>query len=176
MLLKKGTPLLSCSSPLDTERLLSGHFTAFCSPGWTAPVLSACPHGRDVPSLGWFFWLSSEHAPTGSHLFCTEDSISGCSSPGEASPAQRGRITSLILLALFLSIQDMAGFLGCEGTLLAHGQLVTYQYTQVFYGRASSLQPQACIDSGSCHKSGAKPHTWICWTSWGSPGPTAQVF
>jgi len=30
----------------------------------------------------------------------------------------------------------MAGFLGCEGTLLAHGQLVTYQYPQVFYGRA----------------------------------------
>jgi len=33
-------PLLSCSSPVDTERLLSAHSTAFSSPGCTATALS----------------------------------------------------------------------------------------------------------------------------------------
>ena len=34
-------PLLSCSSPSDIERSLSGHLGAFSSLGWTAPALSA---------------------------------------------------------------------------------------------------------------------------------------
>jgi len=29
----------------------------------------------------------------------------------------------------------MVGFLGCESTLLAHGQLAIHQYTQVLFGR-----------------------------------------
>ena len=47
-------PLLSCSSSLDTERLLSGHLTTFSSPGWTAPAPLACPHRIGLPSLGSF--------------------------------------------------------------------------------------------------------------------------
>ena len=33
--------------------------------------------------------------------------------------------------------QDMVVFLGCEGTLPSHVQLSTYQYPQVFFGRAA---------------------------------------
>ena len=63
-------PLLSWCSPLDTDRLLSGHLTAFSSSGCTAPALSACSHRRGVPSLGSFLWLSSGCAPAGLCLFC----------------------------------------------------------------------------------------------------------
>ena len=51
-------------------------------------LLSDCCHRRGVPSLGLFSWPSSGHATTGPHLSCTEDSTSGCSIPGETSPAQ----------------------------------------------------------------------------------------
>ena len=36
----------------------------------------------------------------------------------------------------FDAVQDMVGFLGCEGTLLAHVQLTIYQYTQIFLNKA----------------------------------------
>jgi len=50
-LLKSLLPL-SCSSPLDNERPLSGHLGALSSPGWTAPSLSVYPSRRGAPSLG----------------------------------------------------------------------------------------------------------------------------
>ena len=34
------------------------------------------------------------------------------------------------------AVQDTVGFLGCEGTLLAHVQLPIHQYPQVLFGRA----------------------------------------
>jgi len=36
----------------------------------------------------------------------------------------------------FDAAQDMVGFLGCEGTLLAHVQLAVHQYSQVLLSRA----------------------------------------
>ena len=38
------------------------------------------------------------------------------------------------------------------------------------HGCAYSFHPPARTDSGSCPDSGARHCTWICWTSWGSPG------
>jgi len=52
-LLKSLSP--SYSPPLDTKRPLLALPGPFCSPGWTAPALSACPCRRGVPSLGSFF-------------------------------------------------------------------------------------------------------------------------
>jgi len=40
----------------------------------------------------------------------------------------------------FDASQDTFGFLGCEGTLLAHVQLPTHQYPQVLFGK-SVLHP-----------------------------------
>ena len=59
-------PLLKSLSPsfLYIEEPVSGHLTAFSSPGWTAPALSAYPHRRGVPSLGSFLWPFSGCAPT----------------------------------------------------------------------------------------------------------------
>jgi len=37
----------------------------------------------------------------------------------------------------FDAAQDMVFFLGCKGTLLAHGQIPIHQYTQVFFGRVA---------------------------------------
>jgi len=53
--------------------------------------------------------------------------------------------------------QDMVGFQGCEGTLLAHVQLPIHQYLQVFFGRAalnpviSQLIPAMGIASTQVH-------------------------
>ena len=84
----RACPLLSCSSPLDTERLLSGHFRTFLSPGLTAPAFSACPHRRDVPFCVSFLWPFSGRTPIGLCLSCTEDSTSGLNTQNEASPVQ----------------------------------------------------------------------------------------
>ena len=70
---KESVPFFPVSSPLDTERLLSGHFAAFSSPGWTAPTLSACLHGRGVPSLASFWCPSSGCTPTGLCFSFTEE-------------------------------------------------------------------------------------------------------
>ena len=47
-----------------------------------------CPHRGGVPPFGSFLWPSSGCTQTGLCLSCMEDSTSGCSTPGEASPAQ----------------------------------------------------------------------------------------
>ena len=88
-------PLLSFSLP---ERPLSGLPGAFSCPDWTAPAPSACPCREGFPSLGSFLWLLSGSAPTGSHLYCMEDSMSGRSTPGEASPMQSRKAGSPLLL------------------------------------------------------------------------------
>jgi len=81
--LLKSLPFLSCSSPLDIERLLSDHLRAFYSPSWTAPALLASPYRRGVPSLGSFLLPCSGHTPTVLCLSCTESST-----PNEASPLE----------------------------------------------------------------------------------------
>jgi len=50
-------------------------------------------------------WLSSGPAPTGPCLSCAEGSRAGCRTPGGVSPEQKGRITSLDLLATLLLMQ-----------------------------------------------------------------------
>lgn len=69
--------------------------------------------------------------------------------------------------------QDMVDLLGCEGPLLVHGQLPIHP--QVPCGSAPSLHSPVCTDSRSYHNPGARPCIWVNWTSWGSPGPTAQA-
>jgi len=42
-------------------------------------------------------------------------------------------------------------------------------------GCTQSFLPPACISREGCLDPGARSCSWICWTSWGSPGPTAQA-
>ena len=64
---------------------------------------------------------------------------------------------------------------GLQGHNTTSCTAAIHQYTQVLFSRAvvSFLHCPACTDSGDCHDPGARPYPWICWTSWGSPGPTA---
>ena len=87
-ILLKSLTLLSYSPPLDSEMPLSGPLGTLFSLGCTAPALSGCPHRRGVPSIGPFLWPSSGCTQTVLCLSCTEDSISGRSTPCEASPSQ----------------------------------------------------------------------------------------
>ena len=74
----------------------------------------------------------------------------------------------------FDAAQDTTGFLACEGTLLVRVQLDIHP-RHFLQGCAPPSHPPACTDSRGCRDSGARPCTWICWTSWSSPGPTARA-
>jgi len=106
---------------------------------------------------------------------------SGCSTP-EVRPHQH-RVEgqdhlppSTCWHVSFDATQDTFGFLGWEGTLLSHVQFPIHQYSRVFFwqGSARSFPPPACTGSKGCLDSGARPCTWICWTSWGSPASNAK--
>ena len=43
-------------------------------------------------------------------------------------------------------------------------------------GYALSLHLPPCITIGGCCNPGARFCMWLCWSSWSSPGPTAQAF
>jgi len=92
------------------------------------------------------------------------------------STEQRGRIISLKLLTILLLMQPGYSWLsGLWGHIAgsnpaSHPPVPSSPFWQ---GCAQSCHPPACIDSWGCLNSGAKPCTCICWTSWGSPGPTA---
>jgi len=108
----------------------------FSSGDWIALALSACPCKGGVSSLGSFLWPLSGHAPTGPHLSCMEHSKSGHSTPGEGSPAlSRGAGSPPLTCwpCFFGAVQDAVGFLGCEGTLLAHVQLDIHWYSQALF-------------------------------------------
>jgi len=72
---------------------------------------------------------------------------------GLTSAEQRGRITSLELLATLLptQTQDTVGFLGCEGTLLAHVQLPCTSISKSFSARLCSVSfiPQLVLIAGN---------------------------
>ena len=53
-----------------------------------SPSSLSLSHRKAVPSFGSFLWPPSGCAPIGLCHSYTEDSISGCSTPGEASPEQ----------------------------------------------------------------------------------------
>lgn len=58
------------------------------------------------------------------------------------------------------------GFLGHSGTLLAHGQSVVHQDTQVFSAEfLSSRSPLSCIDACNYSFPGARLYSCSCWTS-----------
>ena len=88
-MINETSTLLSCSSPLEIERLLSCHLAAFSSPGWTFPALSLSFHLCGTPGvfhlLDHFLWPSTGCTPVGLYLSCTEVSTSGCSTSGEVS-------------------------------------------------------------------------------------------
>jgi len=79
--------------------------------------------------------------------------------------------------ASFDAVQNTVDFLGCEDTVLVHVQFPIHQYPQILFwhGCASSFYPPACTDSRGCHGPGARPCTWICWTSWDSPQSTPRA-
>lgn len=60
---------------------------------------------------------------------------------------QRGRITSLALLASQLLMQDTVGILGCECTLLVHVELLVHQQPQ---GHFQSTLCPVCICTCDC--------------------------
>ena len=72
------------------------------------------------------------------------DSTSGRSAPGELS--QHRAEGQDPLPYLFDAAQDTVGFLGCEGTLLAHVQLSTTTPRPFKQGCALSFHPPAGID------------------------------
>ena len=57
--------------------------------------------------------------------------------------------------------QDMVGFLGCKGTLLAHVQLLIHQYPQVFFSRAvlNPYIPRLVLIVGVATM---QVQTWLC--------------
>ena len=183
-ILLKISSLPSCSSPLDTERLLSSHLGAFSSSDWTVPAHTACPHKRGVPCLGSFVRHSSGHSPTGLCLSCPENSTSGCSTPGENTPTHSRGAGSppstcwplFFFFFFFYPAQNMVSFLVCKGTLLANVQLVTPVPPSLFWmGCAQPFHLPACIGNEGFLDPSARAFVWICWTLWGSPGPTAQA-
>ena len=68
--------------------------------------------------------------------------------------------------ASFGAAQGMVGFLGCEGTLLAHVQLAIHKYPQVFLGRAvlKTFIPKLVLIVGA-EASQLQDFSWICRTS-----------
>ena len=176
--LLKSLPLRSHRHPLDIKRSLSGLPRALSSPGWTAPDLSACPHREGVPSIGSFLWSSSGCSLTGPHLSCTEDFTPRHSMPGEVSPAQsRGAESppSICWPCYFWCSPGYGWLSGLQGHIA--GSCPAYHPPlppRPFWQRCSpSLYPPACTTGRGCHNPGARPCTWIYWTSWCSPGPTA---
>ena len=56
--LKRAWPHSFDSRPLGIYKHWSDPLSAFSSPGWTVPVLSACPHTGGAPSPSLFLWSS----------------------------------------------------------------------------------------------------------------------
>jgi len=156
---KESVHFFLTASPLDPERLLLGLPGAFSR--LNSPSSLSLPSQGRCSILRSFLWPSSGCAITGSHLFCTEDSISGCSTLGEVSPVQRdgqSHFPQPAYHAAIAAAQDMVCFLGCEGTLLAHVQLPIHQYPHVLSGSAAlhPYVPPTCTDKRSCHNLGEK--------------------
>ena len=133
---------------------MSHCLAAFHSLGWTAPSLSAYLHRRDISSLRPFRWLFSGCSLRSLCLFCTENSTS------EHILQVRSHQCRVEGQDLFLwptghisfdAAQDRVGFLGLEGTFLAHVQLAIHQYPQVLLSRAVIYPffPQLALSVGA---------------------------
>ena len=109
--------------------------------------LSASPCRRGIQSLGSFLWASTS-SPVGPHLSYTEDSTSGCSTPGEVSPP------SPCWSCLFWCSPGY-GCLMVAWAVRAHFWFMSSCHPPVFpspfwQSWALSFHPPACIDSGVC--------------------------
>ena len=111
----------SCTS--DIYKHWSDPLTVFSFLGWTDSGLSVFLCTGGAPGTLPFLWLSSGLCLGDPCLLWTEGPQTGHSVLNVASPEQRGRITSLDLLAMLLlnAPQDPFGLLGHMCTLLAHG-------------------------------------------------------
>jgi len=133
---------------------------------------SACLHRGGVPSLGSFLWPSSGYAPTGPCLSYWGLHIwTPYSRWGLTSAEQKGRITSLHLLATLLLMQpriQLAFWPVTTHYWLMSSLPSTSPLSPFQQGYVLCFHPPACADSGGCHDPGARPCTWTCSTSWGS--------
>ena len=137
--------------PVAPLWILTGHYKVTSEPSL---LQAEQPHlsqpllvGEVIHPLDHFLWSSLGCTPTGSYLSCTEDSTCGRSTPGEASQGRaegQDHLSQPVGHTAFDAAQDMVGFLGCEGTLLAHVQLPIHQHQQVLFGRAV-LNPFSCV-------------------------------
>ena len=138
---------------------------------------SACLHRGGVPSLGSFLWPSSGYAPTGPCLSYWGLHIwTQYSRWGLTSAEQKGRITSLHLLATLLLMQPRIQL--AFWTARAHRWLMSNlpsTSTPMFFLQVCTQSLQPCTDSGGSHDRGARHCTWTCWIFWGSLGPTDQA-
>jgi len=109
-------------------------------------------------------------------LSCTVDSLCGRNTP-EASPVQSRKAESppwTMLLLMQPRIWLLSGLWGhITGSCSASNPPVPVSSFQ--QSCAQCFHPLACICCGGCLNPGTGPCTWICWTSWGSPGPTVHV-
>jgi len=97
------------------------------------------------------------------------------SKSGLTSAEQRDKITSFALLAVLLLLPPRIQL--AFGAHCWHmSRLPSTSIPGPFWkGCAPSLHPPVCTDSGDCYNPGARPCIWVCWTSWGSPGPTSPA-
>ena len=119
----------------------------------------------------YFVVLLWMHSNRSVFLSCTEDSTSGLSIPGEASPTQsRGAVLPLLICwAHFFSCSPGYGWLsGLWGHIVgscaaSHPPVPPGPLQQ---GSALTFCPAACTASDGCYNPNARPCTWLCWTSW----------
>jgi len=105
---------------------------------------------------------------------------SGCSTPGEASPAQSRGAGSPPLpfwSRFFWHSPGYSWLSGLWGNVawLMSSLLSTSIPKSFWQGCAPSLYSPACTDSGDCHDPSSRPYPRIYWTSRGSPGLPSGV-
>ena len=133
---KRVCPFLSCTSLLDTERPLSGHLrTLFWQKSPSSSILSSQERHS---TLGSFLWPFPGHTPISLCLSYTPhlDTVLQVRSHQHRAEGQ-DHLPHPASHTSFDAVQDTVGFLGCEGTSLAHVQPAIHQYPQVFFCRAA---------------------------------------
>jgi len=120
---------------------------------------------------------SSGCTPTVSLLSCAGGSRAGCSTAdGPLQQQSRGRQSppSPCCHSSFDAVQDTAGFLRCEQTLLSHIQLFIHQKPLILLHSLCVLLT-VCTHTWDCPDLSTAPGICPCWISLGSHGPTSQA-
>lgn len=73
---------------------------------------------------------------------------------------------------------DKIIFLGCKNTLPTRSRFYIHPYPQALLLEAAlnPLTSQFVLILGCCAKTGVRPCTWLCWTSWGLHRATSLAF